>query len=1702
MFGSNGKGLSQSDIDAITQYNNQLKQGVTSQTAWNRTMLQASPAAQHMVSSANGAAVAVENLGTGAVLTRWQLIKLQAASMALNIAISMGVMLAIRGIIKGIDYLIHRTEKMQEALENSVSEFNSVTDELKSLEEELKTTTERLAELQKLADNGTISVAEEAELETLKKTNKELARRVALKQQEQAQEARDVLKDSKKNATSKVDSEYKEQTASSGNYTYKVDVLPSEELEMAINAYNNAEKALSNPDRNKEWDWMYEDNMEKASNRIEEMYALISPTIEAYEDLIDAGIELEGEDKTRYEQLKKSQDAYLAYIYTLNGTKEAFEGLNVEQQRNVLLNKLIKQGLSEDVAKAIIGSISNEDLSKYWDKNFSFVPPEMKDDETAEEYGKRYAEAWAKGLEEGAKNANEMTVSKEQLEKEAKILKNRIDKITQSLSEYTKQLELLKKAQDDLYEDDYIGKLDYVNKRYEVQSQYTADAKKELDSLLATVPTSTEGWEDLASAVEKVSQQYFESRRAMIDYGVEMAETYMNAAKAVGEFSNALIDESTSQYDRNVKMLTEGGLGGLQFSLTPVVPEDAVEKQREENEKLLKEEKIYQEKVNQIKHRALDEQLESATEIVNAIKTDTTDMIEDLGQKAKDTYDDVSKHIDKNPLKFKVDDGELKNVTNLFEFLSKGTTSDKILNSAKKYLNTPYVWGGDKSSEGGLDCSGYVYNVLKDAGLDVQRTTAEGYRDLGNKVNTDELQPGDLLFFGKNGNASHVAIYAGNGQMYESTGTSKNTIKNPGKGVVLSDISKRNDLIEARRVNQYADGTKDYGIAGENYKREYLIDKKTGQWTAIDSPTLIDTNEVEVVGEKASAKINKPIPMYADGTLSNTELLNIIKRVSEESGVPANVLMAVAQQETGGKWYDKVADGTGYSYGYMMLYDNGVIADLKAQGRNETAEKAKTDPYTNVSIAAEYLKKFFEQGGSWQYAFGRYNGSGTNGEYAKKVYERMNSSEYIQAAQNIGLIADDTKYIRRDFATQIKDIINGSTNIAGSEQYEDNLLAHIIENTSKSNKSAENYVANFEKLNAYQKEMEGYFAERDKELLASVGTPRFASLRDEIAKEVSDYTNTIMGMSVDMETSQIKDQYEYSKALLDSAMDYYNLKKSEGASAEELAAYANGINEIKTQVNELSDAYVEAIQNETEFLKTQADNKMKLYSDDLSWVEQNIEDAEYNDDVAGQIVGYQSSNKILSNKKNAAHQGVLDLYKNEEYAPIFERFDIESWFDANGETTAKFAEDIARMGLSEETSHLVPLMQQIAELVGIYKQEWYEADEAIKDNAKSIADLKIEEHLNSLDFKAQIKDATINAKQSLYDFMDTLREEERSITAELKKNMQIDDWLSEDTRKLLFNEEDYAKQMDTINGLREEANDLYVEYQREISSLSEDELWKEQAITDEYNRQMEVLQDKLDIANKELKLAKDKAAFENALLERDTQIIMGNRVQNVADPERLRQLAQTAAESELELEDAKIDKTQNDDIRMLEGERSAIQSRIDMINDMTALERLAYAERLGLDGNFASDIINKINDSAISKNAQSSTIITGDYDKDGNYGEPTVEYVYPNKNTGTPLEEYLANYTPIEYKDILSSYSNGKTIDTDALKDLVAQTVITPERDLLLTNPTSEVAKVIDNSIAIENVNLTLEDIPDDPNKAIVEFATKLRAINGITKNR
>ena len=89
-------------------------------------------------------------------------------------------------------------------------------------------------------------------------------------------------------------------------------------------------------------------------------------------------------------------------------------------------------------------------------------------------------------------------------------------------------------------------------------------------------------------------------------------------------------------------------------------------------------------------------------------------------------------------------------------------TLPALVATALTLKGTPYRNGGTDPS--GFDCSGFVQWVFAQHGTGVPREVRDQYR-VGEEVDEDEVQPGDLVFFETvSKGASHVGIAIGNGE--------------------------------------------------------------------------------------------------------------------------------------------------------------------------------------------------------------------------------------------------------------------------------------------------------------------------------------------------------------------------------------------------------------------------------------------------------------------------------------------------------------------------------------------------------------------------------------------------------------------------------------------------------------------------------------------------------------------------------------------------------------------------------------------------------------------------------------------------------------------------------------------------------------------------------------------------------------------------
>jgi cell wall-associated NlpC family hydrolase len=123
------------------------------------------------------------------------------------------------------------------------------------------------------------------------------------------------------------------------------------------------------------------------------------------------------------------------------------------------------------------------------------------------------------------------------------------------------------------------------------------------------------------------------------------------------------------------------------------------------------------------------------------------------------------------------------------------SAAGEIVVSAMGFLGLPYKRGGN-TFDTGFDCSGFVKALYEQSlGKILPRSAAEQAAQT-TKIDKEELQPGDLVFFNTLKRAfSHVGIYVGEGKFIHSP--------KPGAQVRIEDMNVRywsNRYNGARRV--------------------------------------------------------------------------------------------------------------------------------------------------------------------------------------------------------------------------------------------------------------------------------------------------------------------------------------------------------------------------------------------------------------------------------------------------------------------------------------------------------------------------------------------------------------------------------------------------------------------------------------------------------------------------------------------------------------------------------------------------------------------------------------------------------------------------------------------------------------------------------------------------------------------------------------
>ena len=110
------------------------------------------------------------------------------------------------------------------------------------------------------------------------------------------------------------------------------------------------------------------------------------------------------------------------------------------------------------------------------------------------------------------------------------------------------------------------------------------------------------------------------------------------------------------------------------------------------------------------------------------------------------------------------------NITLNLNFCKMDNIENWFLKICKKYLNTPYLWGG--RTPFGIDCSGYTQMVFRFFNINLPRDAYQQEK-IGKNINFLKSKIGDLAFFQKNNKITHVGIILKSNKIIHSSGKVK-----------------------------------------------------------------------------------------------------------------------------------------------------------------------------------------------------------------------------------------------------------------------------------------------------------------------------------------------------------------------------------------------------------------------------------------------------------------------------------------------------------------------------------------------------------------------------------------------------------------------------------------------------------------------------------------------------------------------------------------------------------------------------------------------------------------------------------------------------------------------------------------------------------------------------------------------------------------
>ena len=283
------------------------------------------------------------------------------------------------------------------------------------------------------------------------------------------------------------------------------------------------------------------------------------------------------------------------------------------------------------------------------------------------------------------------------------------------------------------------------------------------------------------------------------------------------------------------------------------------------------------------------------------------------------------------------------------------------------------------------------------------------------------------------------------------------------------------------------------------------------------------------------------------------------------------------------------------------------------------------------------------------------------------------------------------------------------------------------------------------------------------------------------------------------------------------------------------------------------------------------------------------------------------------------------------------------------------AERLRKLGYAETSEEIQDLQQtwwgyynarrDLADGLADWEKETTKS--SIEDVKSAIDDLldeaedKLNEKLDDLEYRIKKNEAIKALHEAFFGILNDVADGLHEIDKELESSLSSVDYLDESLRNAMFNEDDYNKMSAKLKEIASDSKRLFDDYLNQLEMLTEDEIYKADYITSEFERQYKYKELEYDIAQKELELAKAQTKLQNVLMNRNVRMYKNGQWIWTADYTAVEEAKKAVRDAEYEKRDAEIKLKQQEVIDKYEGIIDNLKMQKDAANaEFDALKKM------------------------------------------------------------------------------------------------------------------------------------------------------------------